>query len=614
MLGALWLLALAPLAAAQNVLSFDGHCRDGFFRKYLRGERAERPTDRPTDPLRDGTHFGWPSTDTSIEACRRLCQIDGCTFFARCNDGSCCSLYNGASCTRVDSAHTAFEACSVESQACNTDACVDYPVDCTGSYGDWGDCSATCGGGTQSRVYTVATPAANGGAACPTDTESQACNTDACYPTVAVPQCSINKLGGINWCDDRCGQSWNGNTGCCESEGGICKNQMSGGIELPGGSPNYKCHCGGCGGCGELDGDLQRPRPTGPPSFTGSMSFKVLPDQYGNQLNLKEQDLARSTAALESGLTLLMRAAVEAGEKTYCRQSFASVAATRTSPPSCRAKLNPSELRLDKCEQLGWACPGPCVGGCTGSAQAWLRAHNVYRCMHDVPAVTWSDHVYRHAHATFKDQSDMTHSDSYGVAPPAGPASENLATWTPPTPERAVWIWYEEVHDCDWSKSCAWQHGDGTQVGHFTALIWNGAREIGCGINRHNMMYCRYRAGDQFDCHTPNNAHKYGENVFPAQRSQAECEALVDACGPPQEPPEPPPEPPGDYYNGHPREPFVEVTKLVVDGEALSGGASPTPPTPPLASSSRSSPTPTSASRSKLVWSWRASAPARSPS
>lgn len=54
-------------------------------------------------------------------------------------------------------------------------------VDCVvGEWGDWGACSATCGGGTQSRTQTVAVPAQGSGKACTLNSDTQACNTEAC--------------------------------------------------------------------------------------------------------------------------------------------------------------------------------------------------------------------------------------------------------------------------------------------------------------------------------------------------------------------------------------------------------------------------------------------------
>jgi hypothetical protein len=54
-------------------------------------------------------------------------------------------------------------------------------IDCDGSWGGWGGCSATCGGGEQSRSYTIVAAASGTGTACPADSpQSQGCNTDVC--------------------------------------------------------------------------------------------------------------------------------------------------------------------------------------------------------------------------------------------------------------------------------------------------------------------------------------------------------------------------------------------------------------------------------------------------
>eukprot|EP00996_Jenningsia_fusiforme_P001400 NODE_2286_length_1241_cov_21.778523_g2082_i0.p1 GENE.NODE_2286_length_1241_cov_21.778523_g2082_i0~~NODE_2286_length_1241_cov_21.778523_g2082_i0.p1 ORF type:complete len:251 (-),score=28.57 NODE_2286_length_1241_cov_21.778523_g2082_i0:143-895(-) len=48
----------------------------------------------------------------------------------------------------------------------------------------FGACSATCGTGTQTRTWTVSTPAANGGTECPAAlSEDRNCNTNACPET-----------------------------------------------------------------------------------------------------------------------------------------------------------------------------------------------------------------------------------------------------------------------------------------------------------------------------------------------------------------------------------------------------------------------------------------------
>jgi len=69
---------------------------------------------------------------------------------------------------------------AVESQSCNTQPCA---IDGGWSpYSEWSLCSASCGGGTQTRSRTCTNPApANGGAQCVgLANESQSCNTQPC--------------------------------------------------------------------------------------------------------------------------------------------------------------------------------------------------------------------------------------------------------------------------------------------------------------------------------------------------------------------------------------------------------------------------------------------------
>eukprot|EP01084_Bolivina_argentea_P217963 369977_1 len=55
------------------------------------------------------------------------------------------------------------------------------PVDCTVSeWGEYGQCTVLCGGGTQTRSRTINIQPENGGAACPELSETQNCNEQPC--------------------------------------------------------------------------------------------------------------------------------------------------------------------------------------------------------------------------------------------------------------------------------------------------------------------------------------------------------------------------------------------------------------------------------------------------
>ena len=56
-------------------------------------------------------------------------------------------------------------------------------VDCTwATWGPWGSCDVTCGGGTQDRTRVEDSPAENGGANCTAvdAVGTQNCNTNGC--------------------------------------------------------------------------------------------------------------------------------------------------------------------------------------------------------------------------------------------------------------------------------------------------------------------------------------------------------------------------------------------------------------------------------------------------
>lgn len=82
-----------------------------------------------------------------------------------------------------------------ESQDCNILPC--SPNDCqVGEWGDWSDCTKTCGGGEKVRTRKVIQEAGIGGRACPPLKETATCNTQNC-PT----NCKVSDWSNWTSCD-----------------------------------------------------------------------------------------------------------------------------------------------------------------------------------------------------------------------------------------------------------------------------------------------------------------------------------------------------------------------------------------------------------------------------
>ncbi|MEI8013075.1 MAG: cohesin domain-containing protein, partial [Candidatus Omnitrophota bacterium] len=120
------------------------------------------PAGTITPPL--PVNGGWTDFGTCSKTCGGGVQTRTCTNPAPANGGSGCV---GAS-----------------AQECNTQQCSILTV-INGGWTDFGTCSKTCGGGTQTRTCTNPAPA-NGGANC-VGASSQECNTQQCSFFFSTP-------------------------------------------------------------------------------------------------------------------------------------------------------------------------------------------------------------------------------------------------------------------------------------------------------------------------------------------------------------------------------------------------------------------------------------------
>jgi hypothetical protein len=155
-----------------------------------------------------------------------------------------------------------------------------------------------------------------------------------------------------------------------------------------------------------------------------------------------------------------------------------------------------------------------------------LATHNRLRCLHGAPPLQWNDAVADYAQRWAEQlarTSTLDHSDSYHS--PVGPLGENLAQGYA-TGSAATQAWYDESIETNGGRGYDYQRveQDGMS-GHFTAMIWQGVRELGCA-RVGTIVVCNYAAGPSpAGCALPNfNMDTCAlQAVRPVSRSAQAC-------------------------------------------------------------------------------------------
>ena len=135
----------------------------------------------------------------NVYGCPTHCEVGAWLEWTACSR-SCNRGYRTRSRQIVHVASYGGVRCAVlhEAQACNTQYC---PVDCVvSSYSSWSSCSKTCGGGSQARARYALLDVAFGGVGCPSQTDSQACNAAPC-----AVDCSVSSWQPWGNCSTTCG-------------------------------------------------------------------------------------------------------------------------------------------------------------------------------------------------------------------------------------------------------------------------------------------------------------------------------------------------------------------------------------------------------------------------
>lgn len=206
--------------------------------------------------------------------------------------------------------------------------------------------------------------------------------------------------------------------------------------------------------------------------------------------------------------------------------------------PTPAIKTEPAdEKKADDCGAAGWTCPSSWTTGDATfapsdapDAKAFVAAHNIYRCMHDVQSVQWDKEVYDSAKGWAQSTGTTMKHSSSGTSDRPESDGENLAGTFKASKHPGVdatHMWYSEIEEpCGNAKSCF----QSFNAGHFTAMIWKTVNKIAYSDTTGELAVGRYRGCDGTMWTSPNFNSAYAKNVPPPIHNWGECTTKVFAC------------------------------------------------------------------------------------
>jgi uncharacterized protein YkwD len=162
----------------------------------------------------------------------------------------------------------------------------------------------------------------------------------------------------------------------------------------------------------------------------------------------------------------------------------------------------------------------------TAEMQEVLDKHNVYRCMHGVPLLTWDADIAASAQA-WADNGVWAHSPKPRLVN-GEKVGENLAFGSPTrTGTHSTISWYSEIQYTSpygLADSTSDSVDPDETVGHYTAIVWKSTTKLGCGTAR---MVLNGNEGDIWVCQYGNSRGNtnglFAENVLAPSETVTEC-------------------------------------------------------------------------------------------